>query len=69
MKITIPPAAWKAAMVAYHSSVKLGPDEAWQAACLAMLENWPDMVERFFPNDPTRVPGVFLPLPKEGADE
>jgi hypothetical protein len=32
----------------------------------AALNAWEGMVERHFPNDPTRVPGVFLPLPKEG---
>ncbi len=37
-----------------------------RAAIAAALNAWPDMVERFFPNDPTRAPGVFLPLPKEG---
>jgi hypothetical protein len=40
-----------------------------RAALAAALNAWPEMVERHFPNDPTRVPGVFLPLPKEGADE
>jgi hypothetical protein len=39
--------------------------EATRAALAAALNAWPGMVERHFPNDPTRVPGVFLPLPKE----
>jgi hypothetical protein len=43
--------------------------EEARAALAAALAAWPDMVERFFPNDPTRAPGIFLPLPKEGADE
>jgi hypothetical protein len=41
----------------------------WCAAFAAALNAWPDMVERFFPNDPTRASGIFLPLPNEGADE
>jgi hypothetical protein len=63
MKINIPPAAWKAAMVAYHSSVKLGPDEAWQAACLAMLTAWPGVD---LPKIENAQGCIFLPLPKEG---
>jgi hypothetical protein len=34
-------------------------------AIAAALNAWPDMVERFFPNDPTRASGIFLPLPQE----
>jgi hypothetical protein len=34
-------------------------------ALAAALNAWPDMVERFFPNDPTRASGIFLPLPQE----
>lgn len=38
--------------------------------CLAAAINaWPEMVERFFPNDPTREPGIFLPLPKQEGEE
>jgi len=34
-------------------------------AIAAAMNAWPDMVERFFPNDPTRASGIFLPLPQE----
>jgi hypothetical protein len=43
--------------------------EQARVACLAMLSAWPDMKERFFPNDPTRTPGIFLPLNTEPADD
>jgi len=40
-------------------------EELARAALAAALNAWPDMVERFFPNDPTRASGIFLPLPQE----
>jgi hypothetical protein len=51
-------------------------DDGWnpplmtvRIALAAALAAWPDMVERFFPNDPTRASGIFLPLPQEPHDK
>jgi hypothetical protein len=66
--ITIPPEAWRAAMSAYHKTIRKDPGNAWQAACLAMLRSWPEMVERHYPNDPTRLAGIFLPLTENTND-
>lgn len=57
--ITIPPEALEAAYNARRNGDTL------EDICLAMIRAWPGMTERFFPNDPTRPPGIFLPLPKE----
>lgn len=81
--ITIPPEALEASAKAIWATCQSGT-LAWEdlpsstqrsiteearAACLAMLRNWPGMTERFFPNDPTRPPGIFLPLPQENIND
>jgi len=66
--------AWKAAMIAYHSSVKLGPDEAWKIALSTALNAWPDVKwhEPQVPDNSDEVRymlrkvGIILPLSKEG---
>jgi hypothetical protein len=42
------------------------PGLPYRKALAAALAAWPDMVERHYPNDPTRPTGIFLPLPKDG---
>ena len=40
-----------------------------RAAIAAALSAWPGMVERHYPNDPTKAPAFILPLPQETNDE
>lgn len=81
--ITIPKEALGAA--AHHAAITIyrlvDPDtraheltedelgEVARAAIAAAINAWPGMTERFFPNDPTRPPGIFLPLPKENTND
>ena len=63
--ITIPAAAREAAQRAYEAT-ESGPtyDMRWNAACRAMLENWPGMQQRIHIEQ-----AIILPLPTEASDE
>jgi hypothetical protein len=41
----IPEEAWRAAMSAYHKTLRKNPGAAWQTAIAAALDHWPESCE------------------------
>lgn len=64
----VPECVWRAAMSAYHKTLRKNPAMAWQEAVVAALGAWPD-AERFVNRSPydddETWPHIILPLPTE----
>ena len=68
----VPEPIWRAAMSAYHKTLRKNPAMAWQEAVVAALRAWPDaeiLVNRSPYDDGETWPHLILPLPTEASNE
>ena len=64
----VPETVWRAAMSAYHKTLRKNPAMAWQEAVVAMLSAWPSASTTYDPREFVVWPKTMMNLPMPWAE-